>query len=295
MRSVSRKLGFDMKAIRKIKNMFFRVANFFLRPLLTNLVSSQNIELLKQRNKFEYELDCLKIRLNILNRIYEEYNKGELVDYLHFNLMESKSQILQDLIVGFIYRDEPGFFVEFGAADGINLSNTFFLEKKLNWTGVLCEPSPTLFQKLRENRSAILVNKCVWSDSNYFLDFLETENLLLSTISSFSKSDSHSQNRKKFVTHKIESICLNDLLISTKAPKTINFMSIDTEGSEYSILENFDFSNWNIECIFVEHNFTSQAKTIRHLLETQGFQLILEDFSEHDYWFVKPEIACKFD
>ena len=37
---------------------------------------------------------------------------------------------------------ERGFFVEFGAGNGVHFSNTYWLEKDLKWTGLLCEPDP---------------------------------------------------------------------------------------------------------------------------------------------------------
>ena len=46
-----------------------------------------------------------------------------------------------------------GFFVELGANDGILYSNTLHFELFQNWTGILIEPSPVEFKKLRRNRA----------------------------------------------------------------------------------------------------------------------------------------------
>ena len=52
-----------------------------------------------------------------------------------------------------------GFFVEAGAFDGESYSNTLFMERSLNWNGLLIEPNPDSFSKLtRKHRRAWSVN-----------------------------------------------------------------------------------------------------------------------------------------
>ena len=46
-----------------------------------------------------------------------------------------------------------GFYIELGAYDGLNQSNTYYFEKYLDWTGILIEPSEKQFRKLKRNRS----------------------------------------------------------------------------------------------------------------------------------------------
>ena len=55
-----------------------------------------------------------------------------------------------------------GFFVEAGAYDGQTLSNSLFFELKRAWTGLLVEPNPVLFERLRtKNRRAWLFGQCL--------------------------------------------------------------------------------------------------------------------------------------
>ena len=46
-----------------------------------------------------------------------------------------------------------GFYIECGANDGVNQSNTWYLEKKLDWKGLLVEPIEVVFNELKKNRS----------------------------------------------------------------------------------------------------------------------------------------------
>jgi hypothetical protein len=68
----------------------------------------------------------------------------------------------------------------------------------------------------------------------------------------------------------VKTISLNDLLKSFDAPTVIDYLSIDTEGSEFLILSNLDFSKWKFHIITVEHNFTSQRKLIEFFLFKKG-------------------------
>jgi len=54
----------------------------------------------------------------------------------------------------------------------------------------------------------------------------------------------------------VETVSLNDLLLSQAAPPRIDYISIDTEGSELAILEAFDFARWDVRLFTIEHNLT---------------------------------------
>jgi hypothetical protein len=60
---------------------------------------------------------------------------------------ERKSQLGQDVLAVSIFGDN-GFFVEFGAADAENISNTYLLEKDYGWKGILAEPNPIFHESL---------------------------------------------------------------------------------------------------------------------------------------------------
>jgi len=59
----------------------------------------------------------------------------------------SYSQLGQDLeVLKFYNNKENGFFIEIGASDGLNLSNTYLLETQYKWKGICCEPIPNNFK-----------------------------------------------------------------------------------------------------------------------------------------------------
>lgn len=60
------------------------------------------------------------------------------------NSDEHFSQAHQDETVYNIFPREQGFFIEMGAYDGQSFSNSLWLEKKYNWTGLLIEANPKL-------------------------------------------------------------------------------------------------------------------------------------------------------
>ena len=83
------------------------------------------------------------------------------------NLDKSRSQFRQDLFVlAQLNNRRRGFFVEFGAGDGIDSSNTFLLEKEYGWTGILAEPAKVWHRDLLKNRNAHIDLSCVWSRSS---------------------------------------------------------------------------------------------------------------------------------
>jgi len=202
-------------------------------------------------------------------------------------LPKAKSQILQDLFVlSQLDFKRNGFFVEFGACDGLSSSNTFLLENEFGWNGILAEPARVWHESLQTQRRALISTKCVWSHSGETLLFNQTDWAGLSTIASFSQADRWGTERLNGFQYGVETISLNDLLASADAPESIDYLSIDTEGSELRILEAFDFSRYRFAVITCEHNFTPAREPIATLLNRHGYVRQHENLSQFDDWYV---------
>ncbi|HTX24772.1 MAG TPA: FkbM family methyltransferase [Steroidobacteraceae bacterium] len=202
-------------------------------------------------------------------------------------LRESRSQIRQDLFVlSELDFKRDGYFVEFGAASGIGDSNTYLLERDFAWRGILAEPAKFWHDGLKANRSASISTQCVWRESNRTLLFNEVELAGLSTIDAFSGADSWHEQRKKGHSYEVQTISLMDLLEQFAAPPAIDYLSIDTEGSELEILKAFDFGRYRIAVITCEHNFTPARAEIRALLARNGYVRKYEALSRFDDWYV---------
>jgi len=203
-------------------------------------------------------------------------------------LAKSKAQFRQDLFALAESKVKSnGFFVEFGATNGVDLSNTHLLEKEFGWRGILAEPARIWHDALMKNRDCIIEKKCVWSNTGSKLTFKEVGNPDLSTVESFSSSDSYADLRKYAKTYEVETISLADLLDKHGAPKTIDYLSVDTEGSEFEILSNFNFEKYEFAVITCEHNYSPMRSSIYELLVSKGYVRKFQDLSQYDDWFVR--------
>jgi len=203
-------------------------------------------------------------------------------------LRNSKSQLGQD-ILGLSAKGlaKPGFFVEFGASDGFALSNTHLLEKQFGWSGILCEPSKSWHQALRKNRGCVIDTRCVYSSTGEKIGFSENYLVELSSITKFAEPNSSGLLKRTTSSYDVETISLTDLLDYHKAPKHIDFLSVDTEGSELEILEAFDFKSYSFGVICVEHNFADTKGKINKLLLANGYKQVHADLSDFDDWYVQ--------
>jgi FkbM family methyltransferase len=193
----------------------------------------------------------------------------------------SYSQLNQDLNVLQVYNNKrDGYFIEIGASDGIELSNTYLLEKEYNWKGICVEPIPYRFNTLVNNRpNSHCSNYAVFNRSNLEVVFDIANNFdLLSgineTLDSFHK-DEVEANKTQIV---VQTITFNDLLEKYNAPTFIEYLSLDTEGSEYEILSSVDFNKYTFGLIDVEHNFQEHTRNkIRELLLSNGYKYVREN------------------
>ena len=219
--------------------------------------------------------------------VFQPEQQNHVIDILEQLRKISVSQLGQDLWVlektGF---KRDGFFVEFGATDGVTLSNTWLLEKEFAWKGICAEPNPKFFEQLRKNRRCIVADACISGQTGSKVKFILAD--AYGGIASFANLDSHTHNREAYIDAgeviNLETISLNDFLIQQKAPTVIDYLSIDTEGSEFEILSAFPFESWDVRLLTVEHNFTPLREEIRTLLSSKGYQCVEREW---DDWFFR--------
>ena len=214
----------------------------------------------------------------------------QFLEYFVINKWNSPSQLGQDLfVIYFLGGKKNGFFIEIGACDGVQLSNSLKLEK-IGWNGIISEPSPYWINKIK-NRKCIVSTKAVFNESNKKLDFGSIENFPdLSGIKSSFNMDDNNKLRKDSKLHKVETITLNDLIEKKAQGNKINYISIDTEGSEYEIIKNFNFRKYNVDIFTIEHNFIENKRnSIFNLMTENEYLRVFQNLSQWDDWYIKKD------
>lgn len=216
---------------------------------------------------------------------------GEDSDFLRFclkNAHRSSSQLMQDLFVLYVTGERrAGFFIEFGATNGVELSNTLLLETEYGWDGLLAEPARGWHTALNANRQCMIDTRCITERSGDTVIFNQTVDMTLSTIDHYSSTDYHADSRKSGDRYEVQTISLNELLEERGAPTQIDYLSADTEGSELAILGALDFGRFRPSVITVEHNFEAAARSgLFDLLTGQGYTRKFEHLSRFDDWYV---------
>ena len=260
------------------KTNFFSIASFARK---NNLNHSNILEQAFQQNAFlDNDRNLLS---NFINSIK---NKSNI-----------KSQLYQDVFASFVVGDKfDKTFFEFGATNGIDLSNSYILEKFLNWKGALSEPSPQWQNELKKNRPYTnIITDCIWSHSDEELDFFVSDIGVLSSLNAFKESDKDSMpgntkaRIKKGKIVSVKTISLNNVIEKKFKFKTPSYISIDTEGSEYEILKTFDFKKFRPVVFTIEHNFTELELKIDELMKRNGYIRVFRKITSFDAWYISKE------
>ena len=168
------------------------------------------------------------------------------------------NQIIKTIHEKFFNTKKNGYFVELGAYTGVNKSNTYILEKFFDWSGICIEPNDYYYEILKRSRSCICVNECVDGDEK-IVDFLcyKTTGGIVSADTDNDKKTADikltpdgSLEEYKIVKKKTKT--LYKILKKNKAPPVMDFLSLDVEGAETRILENFPFNKYIFKIMMIE-------------------------------------------
>jgi len=219
-----------------------------------------------------------KLKIILLNIFF--LNNENIFNFILKNHKKSNSQIFQDLFVLYYTKNKKrGFFIEIGGGNGFDLSNTYLLEKKFKWDGIICEPNTALQKKISNLRSVKIIKEPITRRCLKNINFYENADPYQSSIVK-------TNNFKKVI--RINSLSLNHLLKDFKNNKIIDYISIDTEGNEVEILRNFNFKKFKVKIFTIEHNFNKiNRKEILRIMKKNKYKRVHENISYMDDWYIK--------
>jgi|UniRef100_A0A6C0BK02 FkbM family methyltransferase len=191
------------------------------------------------------------------------------------------SQIGQDReVLEYYHYKRNGYFIEVGAHDGVSYSNTYLLEKNYGWTGICVEPLPDKYALLVKNRpNSMCIDKAAFSQSGLVMDFSVAD--MFSGLVKY--IDCHDEGRCA-TRIKVTTATLTDILQQCQAPSFIEYLSVDTEGTELEVFKSIDYDKYQFGVIHVEHNGIEPRRTnMRVFLTSKGYQYYRENRWDDEY------------
>lgn len=180
----------------------------------------------------------------------------------------------------FLFKNKKnGVFVDIGANDGVNLSNTYFFEKNLHWKGVCFEPLEEAFNKLKKNRTSINIYGCAsdYNGTDTFLSIKGPGEMLSGLKSEYDArhlkhiEDTIASQGGSIEETLVQCFDVNEILKKHNI-KNIDFISIDTEGGELDILKGINFEFFKVKAITIENNYSEP--NILRWMQKNGFYRI---------------------
>lgn len=227
----------------------------------------------------------IKAHLSKLKRIY--FNKSKF----------SSSRIDEKLKKYLNYRN--GTYIELGANDGLFSSNTYHLQKQLNWKGILIEPALDLYFKCKRNRgncNLVLNYACVpFSYKEKFVTMIYSGAMTTTDDlqNEIENPGNHAKSGGKFIPNYDKLIrfatqgkTLNKILIEANVKDEIDFLSLDVEGVEIEVLKGIDFKKYSFKYMLIE---SRDIEKLSLFLSQKNYKLV-EQLTEIDYLFSKTNV-----
>ena len=185
---------------------------------------------------------------------------------------------IDNLIQQIFKSQKKGIYIDVGCGHPIKNNNTYLLNKK-GWSGINIDLDVNNIELFKIYRPKDLNICAAISDEMKETDlFFYHSRSALNTID---KKTANYQKAKVTSIKKIKTTTLNNVLgESIYNSSNIDFLSIDVEGSELSVLKNFNFHKFKPKVIVVEYLDLSLNKleiknlSIQHALNSEIYQLI---------------------
>jgi len=168
-------------------------------------------------------------------------------------------------ILNILKEKKNGYFLEIGSNDPVHINNTYLLEKKYDWKGIMVEYESKYLPLYKEHRpnSIHLINDATMID---YKNVFETNNMPLS-----------------FDYLQIDLEANNGSTINT-------LKKLDNE-----VFDTYKFATVTFEHDIYHTNYDNTRLTSREIFKKRGYVCVFEDISNDDLpyedWYVHPELV----
>ena len=157
------------------------------------------------------------------------------------------------------------------------------MEKFYGWTGLCIEPNPETFVDLQKNRKCLCCNALVAGVSGSSVNFV-----ICNASAMLSGTAGVLNNGIQGRVVPMVTYTLTEILDKANAPNIIEFLSLDTEGTELDILKGIDWNKYRFLYMCIEHNYEEPRRTeVRKFLESKGYQFIRDNAWDDDFIWTK--------
>lgn len=181
------------------------------------------------------------------------------------------AQYGEDKILNKIFDKNIGTCVEVGGFDGVTGSNTYFFEK-LGWRCLIVEPMPDFCQKIRSIRNCEIAEIAA-SDKVGDVEFYVAAGV--ETLSTIEKDEKHFARIKRLSDKDIQKIKvktsrLDDILLE-RGIIDIDFITIDVEGHEMSVLAGMAFEVISPRIVIIEDNSHGLDRQVNKFMQSKSY------------------------
>lgn len=176
----------------------------------------------------------------------------------------------------------PGVFLEIGANDGYSQSNTYLLERRYGWRGILVEPLPALAAWCRRVRTASVCMEVACTSVEGASAKLKIADRNLTSVVLGQQDRSEECRRLEGGSAGVVQVsgCTLSEVIDQCREVHLDLISVDVEGSEERVLSGLDFTRHTPSWLLVE------TKVPERVAELCGRTMVFsEQLSHHDYLF----------
>jgi FkbM family methyltransferase len=147
--------------------------------------------------------------------------------------------------------ERAGVFIEAGAADGVGQSNTYWLERRLHWSGVLIEPVPEMAREASLSRPGSKVVQCALVSDEF-----EGETVTVQYAGAMTHVKSLARRTPRVPDGRRRSMVVPARTLTSvlheAGVRTVDFLSLDVEGYEAPALKGLDLDEIRPRFMLIE-------------------------------------------